>query len=105
VRALAGSHFLEMLCCYSRLRSQLFGVDVMSQIFIASRYAESRRSASLRSQAGFSLIELMIVVAIVGVLSAVALPQFNEYRSKSNDASAQADSRNALSLLVANLIR
>ncbi|WP_395505832.1 type IV pilin protein [Ectopseudomonas hydrolytica] len=47
-------------------------------------------------QRGFTLIELMIVVAVIGVLVAIAIPQFNEYRARSNDVSAQADVKNAI---------
>jgi len=48
----------------------------------------------LRSKKGFTLIELLIVVAIIGILAAIAIPQFSAYRAKSFDASSQSDLRN-----------
>ncbi len=40
----------------------------------------------LRSQNGFTLVELLVVILIIGILSAIALPAFLNQRSKSHDA-------------------
>lgn len=47
-----------------------------------------------KNQKGFTLIELMIVIAIIGILAAIAIPQFSSYRAKSFNTANVSDLRN-----------
>ena len=49
----------------------------------------------LQSESGFTLIELLVVVAIIGILAAIAIPQFSAYRKRGYEAQIKSDLRNA----------
>jgi type IV pilus assembly protein PilA len=55
----------------------------------------SRRDARRNTESGFSLIELMVVITIIGILAAIAIPAFLNQRESAWKATVATDLRNA----------
>jgi prepilin-type N-terminal cleavage/methylation domain-containing protein len=63
---------------------------------------DAPKVARNRKDAGFTLIELMVVVLVIGILLAIAVPTFLGARNRANDSAARSSLRNAL--VAANIV-
>jgi type IV pilus assembly protein PilA len=53
------------------------------------------KGTSFRRNEGFTLVEILIIIVIIGLLAVIAIPQFISYRSRAIDAQLKSDLRNA----------
>jgi len=70
-------------------------VKIEAGIVVAENIIKIQTRGRTMNKKGFTLIELMIVVAIIGILAAIAIPQFSSYRVKSYNTKASAELRSA----------
>jgi prepilin-type N-terminal cleavage/methylation domain-containing protein len=58
--------------------------------------SKSDSAKIVTQEKGFTLIELLVVIAVIGILVAIAIPQFASYKSRSVDTQMRSDIKNAV---------
>lgn len=61
---------------------------------MARPFDVTRRAGNPGTQRGFTLLELMVVTGVIGILVAIAIPQYSEFRARGYDADVQTTVRN-----------
>jgi type IV pilus assembly protein PilA len=88
----SGSIFLKLACGTSRAPCRAVGWEAMNVLKIIRGALER-----LRDRRGFTLVELLVAIAIIGILVAIAIQQFESLQAKSRVTRARADAKSIAS--------